>query len=184
MAEPNYLNYVPRWAQEEGHDFSVLDETPNIGFEPPYAPRLSTKLIPTHDESTVSGLTLIDTVLVTQKILTYSAQEAAFGVQYEFADLRSVDSALEELARMRIEPFEQGSFVIPAVLEERSVSVKDRTGSHDVSSRDILKRFVTVLEGVDRSHEFAASIGVVAAVQELEDSPPRRQRDRIFPVGL
>ncbi|OYV87660.1 MAG: hypothetical protein B7Z73_09770, partial [Planctomycetia bacterium 21-64-5] len=34
-------------------------------------------------------------------------------------------------------------------------------------SRDILERFVTVIEGVDKSPEFAASIGVVTAVQEL-----------------
>lgn len=167
MAEPNYVNYVPRWAQEHGQDFSILDDTPNIGIEPPYAPRLSTRLVPTHDDSTVSGLTLIDTVLATQKILIYSAQEAAFGVQFEFADLRSVDSDVEELARMRIEPFEQGSFVIPAVLDERAVSVKDRTGPRQVSSRDILKRFVDVLEGADKSPEFPASIGVVSAVQEL-----------------
>lgn len=167
MAESNYVDYVPRWAQNDRRNAAILDDTPNIGIEPPYAPRLSTRLIPTHDDGTVSGLTLIDTVLVTQKILTYSAQEAAFGVQFEFADLRSVDSSVEELARMRIEPFEEGSFVIPAVLDERCASVTDRAGSRQVSSRDILKRFVSVLEGADQSPEFAASIGVVSAVQEL-----------------
>lgn len=167
MAKSNYINYTPRWALDEGETTSFLDEVPTIGVEPPYAPRLSTRLIPPHGESTVSGITLIDTLLVTQKILTYSAQEAAFGVQFEFADLRSVDNSVAELARLRIEPFEQGSFIIPALLDERKVTVHTPTGSRELSSREILNRFVTVIETVDQSAEFAASIGVVTAVQDL-----------------
>ena len=167
MTEPNYVNYVPRWAKNPRRNAAILDDTPNIGVEPPYAPRLSTRLVPTHDDSTISGATLVDTVRVTQKILTYSAQEAAFGVQFEFADLRSVDTAVADLATLRIEPFEQGSFVIPAVLDERKVAVSTPTGSREVSSREILVRFVTVIEGADKSPDFAASIGVLTAVQEL-----------------
>ncbi|MGH7139091.1 MAG: hypothetical protein ACREHD_25370 [Pirellulales bacterium] len=167
MAVPNYVNYVPRWAQNERRDAEILDDTPNIGIEPPYRRSLSIRIVPRHDEFAISAVTLIDTVLATQKILTYSAHEAAFGVQFEFADLRSVHSDVEELARMRIEPFEQGSFVIPAVLDERKVAVSTPAGSREVSSREILERFVAVIEGVDKSPEFAASIGVVTAVQEL-----------------
>lgn len=186
MAKSSYTNYVPAWAKE--HKSSILDETPNIGIEPNHAPRLPTRLIPKGGESFVSALTLIDTVQITQKILTYSAQEAAFGIQYEFSDLRSVDSSIAGLAKLRIEPFEEGSFVIPATLDEKIVELAAASPtqkSRTISTRDVLARFVDVIEGVGTNSEFAACIGVVNAVQEL-GRVIRRETEAIeyLPSGL
>ena len=167
MNKPVYLNKTPKWAQDEAEDPSVLDDTPLIGIEPPYAPRLPTRLVPPDNMHSISGLTLKDTVEITQKILTYAAQEAAFGVQFEFSDLRSVNADVANLARLWIEPFETGSFVIPARLEERSIKVNTPSGDITLSSRQILNRFVLAMEGIPAIPEFSASIGLVNSVEDL-----------------
>src|SRR5205807_443178 len=125
MDEPRYYDSGPGWARS-AKKRTPVDEPPTIGLALPSAPRLPTRIIPQDDGRTISALSLCDAVDTTQRIVNYASYEAVNGVHLGFTDLRSTEAqpALR-LAKLRIEPFEDGSFVIPATLPEETLPVED-----------------------------------------------------------
>ncbi len=126
------------------------------------------RLLPFAGGHSVSSSTVRDSIDVTQRILSYVGHDLVLGPQAEFDDLRRTDERgkqIKELARMQIEPFEEGSFVIPCVLSEQSVVFDGR----ELSGHDVLARFVDVMEsiGTERANELPVSIGLLQTIEDL-----------------
>lgn len=170
MADPFYVSFRPRsWKSGSDH----LAETPITGLEPAYAPRIPTRILPAGGGNSITAATLSDTISSTQRILRYVCYEVIHGVRAEFADLRTAGDEVLKLATMDVEPFESGSFVIPASLRETEVSVDSRS----YNSQQVLDHFVEVMQRIE-DPRFPTSIGLVHAVEEL-GRITRREADRI-----
>jgi hypothetical protein len=124
MPESNYVEFAPAWLQRNaGHP--EIEETPCTGSQPEYAPRLPIRLFPSNISNSLSALTLSQTVACTQKILNYVSYEVVNGIQHYFSDLRSINEGVASLGKLSIDPFEEGSFVIPARLPAEPIEIQD-----------------------------------------------------------
>lgn len=173
MVDPQRTSFRPRWWKAGSARDNPLSETPTTGFEPHRAPRIPTRILPTHGGSYLSASTLKDTIDCTQRILRYVSYEVVHGVQPEFGDLRSAEESVLELAQLNVEPFEEGSFVIPAVMSEDEVLI----GNVSYRSQQVLDRFAEVITNIGNA-KFPTSIGLVNAIEEL-GKITRREADRI-----
>jgi hypothetical protein len=178
-------DFRPGWMKRKAGKLSSLEDMPDIVAQQELAPRLPTRIVPATGGNSVSAATLQDSLHYTQKIVNYSAFEAVFGPRLDFADLRSVDAKVLKLGKLYVEPFEEGSFVIPAQLSEETIDVSVDGRDRSVSARDVLARFVEVMEGVASGVNFAVSMGMVQAIEEL-GKITRKEASRIeyFPVGF
>jgi len=142
---------------------------PNLGFPPVLAPRLVTRISPKGSTSQISALTLGDTLSATQRLLNYAGYELVRGIKLDFADLRAIDSKVSQLTKLSVEPFEDGSFVIPATLSE-DVEVAAEVNGESTSFRadDVLQRFSDILEGIkQRPKDFSVCLGALQVIEEL-----------------
>src|SRR5688572_27148724 len=114
MAERRFVS-PPKWAIAGS---PALDDPPFTGAVPELAPRLPIRLLPRENGHVITALTLGQVATATQRILNYASYEVIHGPSPEFADLRSAESEVIALAQLEVEPFEEGSFVIPARLSE------------------------------------------------------------------
>jgi hypothetical protein len=165
---PSTTSFVPRWATKSAARYDELGEMPNIGIQPELIPRLPMRLLPFTNGHSVSSSTVRDSIDVTQRIFSYVGHDLVLGPQAEFDDLRRTDERgrqIKELARMQIEPFDEGSFVIPFVLSEQLVNFDGR----ELSGHDVLARFVDVMEslGTERANEQPISIGLLQTIEDL-----------------
>lgn len=86
----------------------------------------------------------------------------------KFADLRSLGADVLELTRLTIEPFDFGSFVVPARLEAVPISDSGPNRSRLVSTQDVVRRFAHILAGFVEPRESApASIDAIQAIESL-----------------
>ena len=72
------------------------------------------------------------------------------------------------LAKLQIEPFDEGSFVIPGEFGEVVLRWPVEGGTKEFTARDVLKRFADVMRGVAASGaKFATCLGVLDAIEQL-----------------
>jgi hypothetical protein len=181
-----FVDFVPRWARNKTNDLSATEDTPNTGMQPPLAPKLPARIVPRDNGHTISAKTLTETVEITQKLLWYASYDAVHGVDTDFSDLRRVESPIFELGRLYIEPFESGSFVIPAELKEGPFSIPTNEGRQDFYASAVLGRFVAIMDNVlDGRADANVSIGALKEIKSLTGILGR-EADRIEfrPVGF
>jgi hypothetical protein len=128
-------------------------------------------------------MTLSQVVATTQRILNYASYEAVHGSSPEFADLRSAENEVFELAELDVEPFEEGSFVIPAKLRERDIVV-DKERQRTLSGVDVLDRFASAMDGISRGESHSVSIGMIQAVEDLGKITKREASIEYTAFGL
>ena len=157
--------YRPRWADTAE---AVDAESPYVGLEPKYQPVLPARLDSDNGQSWLPASSLADTVRLTQRLLHYASHDVVHGVQLDFADLRRSGSEVTRLGMMRVEPFEEGSFIIPCVLSEDEHQVLTGDGHKTFTGRDVLERFDESLQilSSDDDAERRISIGMLRTLRE------------------
>ncbi len=168
MPERQYTEFRPRWARDDYAQYESLGDAPDIAHEPDSVPRLPTRIVPVGGGSSISALTLTDAVSTTQRIMNYASYETVMGIHQNFADLRRIDSDLLRLAKLDLQPFDEGSFIIAAELTDATLEIPEGSATRIVTSHDVLKRFIEIFEGVNSSgHLFQTCIGAIQAIEEL-----------------
>jgi hypothetical protein len=186
MSDRRFVDFEPAWLKSKSAARDFLADTPALGVIHASAPKLPTRIVPRDGGNTISVLTLIDTVAATQRILNFASYEAIYGVHLDFSDLRSLESHVLELAKMHVEPFEDGSFVIPASLGQDGFGVTVEGTKKELYPADVLSRFVDMMDGVARDGpRFQACIGAIQAIEEL-GKVLRREAATIeyYPIGF
>lgn len=169
MAEPKIVDFKPRWMQNlSDEDRRVLEGTPLTGSLAEVPPRINARLLPIGGSHSLSAKTLSETIGLTQAIVQYAGYDVYHGVNPAFADLRSLSAELVALTRLSVEPFEEGSFVIPARLEANPVAVPAQVGSRQVTAEAVVARFNEILTLLnDPATASPVSIGAIQAVESL-----------------
>src|SRR5262249_25641351 len=146
----------------------ILDETPSVGSLAEISPRIDARLLPLDGSTKLSAKTLSELISLTQSIVQYAGYDVYHGINPHFADLRSLSAALVSLTKLSIEPFEEGSFVIPARLEANPLAIEDTQPSRQVTAEDVVKRFNEILASLqDPSSAVQVSIGAIQTVEAL-----------------
>jgi hypothetical protein len=117
VPDPKNVEFRPRWWRERADRDPLLEEGPLAGSIPEGPPRIHTRLMLPGGSSGMSARTLSEAVDLTQTLAQYAGYDVWHGVNPDFADLRSAGAEVLQLARLTVEPFPEGSFVIPAKLE-------------------------------------------------------------------
>jgi hypothetical protein len=116
----------------------------------------------------VSAKTLGETLELTQTIVQFAGYDLFHGLNPDFADLRSAGAEVFELCKLTIEPFEAGSFVVPAKLESPEVRLPEPGRARTVSTQDVVLRFDAILAAFDRPEPVTeVSIGAIQAIEGL-----------------
>ncbi len=157
--------FVPRWARENASDYEQLALMPNSGTQPELKPKLVTRLLPFEGGNAISAKTLVDAASTTQRILQFVGHDIAYGSDSAFSDLRTLNRDVLGLSTMKIEPFEEGSFVIPATLPEDAFEVNGKK----FNGKDVLERFTEVLSSLSGREMGAShiSMGLVQSIYDL-----------------
>jgi len=175
---PRHPNSIPKWAIRAAQDgvTADLEECAYIGVEPlSKTPRLPTRVLPENGSSSLSAISTADLILLNQRMMQFVGFDLAYGIQ-QFNDLRQLPADLRKLTRIRIEPFQEGSFIIPAVLENEPVDVMTGSGKKRYTGHDIIEKFAEVLHGIERHGAgYATSIGMR---QSLRDLAPILRREK------
>ncbi len=169
MAKSQFVDFRPAWADADPKVLADLEDTPSLGFLPEPPPRLPTRIILADRSRRISAQSLYDTMYATQRLLYFSAFEAVHGADRNFTpNLRTLDEPLMRLAKLHIEPFDEGSFVVPAELGEEVLQLSKNGKLREFTSRDVLRRFTNVLQGVlELGSEFLTCLGVLDAIEHL-----------------
>ena len=186
MSERRFVDFEPAWLRTKSTGLDFLAESPALGLIPPSSPKLPTRIVPRNGGNSISALTLVDTVAATQRILNFASYEAIYGIHLDFSDLRSLEAHVLDLAKLHVEPFDDGSFIIPAGLGEDGYGISVEGVNKEFYPSDVLARFVDLMEGVARDGaRFQACIGAVQAIEEL-GKVIRREANTIefYPVGF
>ncbi|TWT74058.1 hypothetical protein [Allorhodopirellula solitaria] len=168
MNEPTKTDFVPRWARNATPEFlESLAETPVTGSAPLEWPRIVTRILPSSGSSSLGANTVSEVIELTQKLANYAAYDAVRGINPDFADMRSMGAELLAFSRLTIEPFEEGSFVIPARFESPDLIENDERESA-ISAERIANRFGNIFEDVGSQNASASiSIGALQTIQQL-----------------
>jgi len=184
MSKTPRLGSAPTWARNIAGREADFDVDCTAGIQPDFAPRLPVRVIPVSHQNSLSAATVRDVIDRTQRIVTYAAYEVVNGIRPDFADLRSVDEPIVRYATLQIEPFEEGSFVIPTVLKESPTRILSRGTEREFTGSQIVQRFAEAMctAGEQGAN---ASIGLVQSIESL-GAILRREVERIeyFPIGL
>lgn len=167
MSNWKYTDFRPTWAGN-AEDREFLSRMPDVGHYPDPAPSVSTRILPTSGRSAVSASTLSEAITIKQRIFHYAAYEVVHGIDPTFSDMRRIDDVCLQLGKLEVEPFEEGSFIIPAELNAEPVSVP-RDGT-DLTFRpvDVLNRFNEVITGLGQiSVDMHVSIGMLTEIGAL-----------------
>lgn len=169
MAEPKIVDFKPRWMRElTEEDRRILDEFGVSGSPAEVSPRINARLLPVGGSNRVSAKTLSEVIDLTQSIVQYAGYDIYHGINPDFADLRSLSAPLVNLTKLTVEPFEEGSFVIPARLEADPLAVEGAEQPRQVTAEDVVKRFDEILATLrDQPSASQVSIGAVQAVEAL-----------------
>jgi hypothetical protein len=175
---------LPKWARHLKNVSEIADTDCTTGLQPDFAPRLSIRVIPVSQRSTLSASTLRDVIDQTQRIVTYAAYEVVNGIHLDFSDLRQVDSKIVEFATLMVEPFEEGSFVIPTAMKDAPTKIKGEDQERDFTCNEVIKRFTDAFEEVTENAE-RTSIGLVQSIENL-GTILKREAERIeySPIGI
>ncbi len=168
MAEPKRVDFKPRWMSElTEEDRRVLDAFSHSGSLAEVPPRINARILPQDGSHSLSAKALSEAIGLTQAIVQYAGYDVYHGVNPDFADLRSLSSEVVALTRLTIEPFEEGSFVIPTRLEASPLAVADTTATRQITAEDVVKRFDEILASLQQSAATQVSIGAIQAIEAL-----------------
>lgn len=168
MPDPKIVDFKPRWWRDSPDKDPLPEEGPLAGSIPEGPPRVHTRLILPGHANGVSAKSLSETVELTQTIIQYAGCDAYHGVNPDFADLRSAGPAVFQLSKLTVEPFDEGSFVIPAKLDAVEVEAPSAEQPRKVSAQDVLNRFQTILTVFQKSQPVTeVSIGALQALEAL-----------------
>ncbi len=176
MTEPRYRTTPPRWATAG----LPLPEPAALGTPLPFAPRLPTRIHPLRDQHLIPAPVLRDLIDHTQRLVFIAAQVAAFGQNPDFSDVRTIDKNVQRVATLNISPFAEGSFVIPAELEDLSATVTDRGESRELTATAVVNSFSdlmaalapaatseTALPAIRRDPTAGMPIGFIQTVEDI-----------------
>jgi len=164
MPDPQTLGFIPKWLRDEsfGNDDAFL----MAGSIPDSDPRVVTRLIPKDHGFSLPARTVGRVLELKQNLVLYAARDVAEGYNADFADLRSLKEPLIRFATLTVEPFEPGSFVIPARLEAAPFVAND--GEEPIPTDRVIERFNQLLESIDRPNDAASmSMGALLTYREL-----------------
>lgn len=169
MAEPKIVDFKPRWMRElTEEERRVLDGFSHSGSLAEVFPRINARLLPLGGSNRVSAKTLGEAISLTQSLVQYAGHDIYHGINPDFADLRSLSAPLVNLTKLSIEPFEEGSFVIPARLEANPLTTEGAEQPRQVTTEDVVKRFDEILASLQESSSaIQASIGAIQTVEAL-----------------
>lgn len=165
MPEPQPIPFVPKWLRDASDDELDALSGSVYGTVPPDFPRLVTRIVPKSHGCTLSARSLAETLQLQQSLTQYAARDVVSGPNPDFADLRSLKDSVLEFAKLTIEPFEEGSFVIPARLEADPFKPEDKADTQ-IETERILERLAEIM-GSLHSPEKATSISM-GTLQTLE----------------
>jgi hypothetical protein len=168
MNEPIKTDFVPRWARNATPEFlELMSETPATGSAPLEWPRIVTRILPSSGPNSLGATTVSEVIELTQKLANYAAYDEVRGINPDFADMRSMGAELLAFSRLTIEPFEEGSFIIPARFESPDL-VETDSQKTSVSAERIAVRFGRILEEVGNDNSSTSiSIGALQTMQQL-----------------
>jgi hypothetical protein len=168
VSELKYTEFKPRWMREQTAADRILEESPATGSLAEVSPRINARLLPINGAHKLSAKTLSEAIGLTQSIVQYAGYDIYHGINPDFADLRSLSAPLINLTKLSIEPFEEGSFVIPARLEANPLAVEGAELPRQVTAEDVVKRFDEILACLQKpSSAPQVSIGAIQAVESL-----------------
>ena len=168
MSEPKFIDFKPRWMRDRKDADRILDETPATGSLAEVSPRINSRLLPLGTSHRLSAKTLSETLELTQAAVQYAGNDVCHGINPDFADLRSLSAEVVGLTRLTIEPFEPGSFVIPARLEAYPISLQDQNGTRTIRPEAVVQRFGEILTALKQTASGAQiSIGAIQVLESL-----------------
>lgn len=164
MSDVEPIEFVPRWLR--GAAANDIDDGIMSGSIPDQAPRIITRLVPKDNGHTITARTLGKVIELKQNLVLYAARDVVDGLNPDFADLRSLKEPLTTFATLTVEPFESGSFVIPARLEAAPLTSDIDERSHETQA--VIQRFNDLLTAIDKPNDAASiSIGALLTCKEL-----------------
>lgn len=176
-----YRKKVPKWVAD------VVNESDphSLGEALPFPPRVPTSIIPVQHANRVPAPFLKDIIHHTQNLVYYSALVAAYGPNPGYADLRGLDKDLKSMATLKVSAFSEGSFVIPAELEDQGITVKNNNEASTVTTSDIVDAFtgtMSLLEFTNFKLPTAINLpmGVLSIVEAIGDGLERHASKIIF----
>ncbi|VTS01311.1 unnamed protein product [Gemmata massiliana] len=164
MPDPTITGFIPKWLRDE----PLGEPEPFLlaGSIPDTDPHIVTRLIPKDHGYVLSARTLGKVLELKQNLVLYAARDVAEGLNANFADLRSLKEPLTKFATLTIEPFETGSFVIPARLEAAPLALEGKI--EPLATDRVVERFNRLLAAIDQPDEAASmSIGALFTCKEL-----------------
>ncbi len=168
MSEPKFVEFKPRWMRQRTDADRILDETPATGPLAEVSPRINARLLPIGGSHALSAKTLSEAIGLTQQIVQYAGYDVYHGFNPDFADLRSLSPEVVGLTRLTVEPFDEGSFVIPTRLEASPLAVQEAEGPRMVTAEDVVRRFDEILAALRQpSSSVQVSIGAIQVVESL-----------------
>jgi hypothetical protein len=168
VPDPQFVDFKPRWMREPSGSDRILEDTPATGSPAEVAPRINTRILPLDGGHRISAKTLGDAIELTQAIVQYAGYDVYHGINPDFADLRSLSADLVELTKLSVEPFEEGSFVIPARLGAAPLEVPEAGRARRVGAEEVVARFDEMLATFRGPGPAAqVSIGALQAIESL-----------------
>lgn len=168
MNEPTKTDFQPRWYRNANPELrNALADFPANGSVPLEWPRIVTRVLPANGFNSLAAHTVSEVIDLTQKLAHYAAFDAIRGPNPDFADMRSMGAEVLDFSRLTIEPFEAGSFVIPARFESRDF-LKSGETDKPISAESIANRFGTILDSIATGEASnSISTGALQTVQQL-----------------
>ena len=168
MNEPTKTDFQPRWYRNANPELrNALADFPANGSVPLEWTRIVTRVLPANGFNSLAAHTVSEVIDLTQKLAHYAAFDAIRGPNPDFADMRSMGAEVLDFSRLTIEPFEAGSFVIPARFESRDF-LKSGETDKPISAESIANRFGTILESISTGEASnSISTGALQTVQQL-----------------
>lgn len=168
MHEPTKTDFQPRWYREATPEArAALADFAGSGGKPFDWPRIVTRILPSNGSSALGANTVSEVIELTQKLANYAAYDAVRGFNPDFADMRSMGAELLAFSKLTIEPFEEGSFIIPARFESADLVESDERKTA-ISAERIATRFGGIFEEIDNQDTSSSvSIGALQTMQQL-----------------
>lgn len=167
MIEPRKANFRPRWMDSPTtNDLRNIEDHSWIGGKPLDYARIVVRLMPSRSSSAISARTLWEVVEHAQKLSSYATYDVANSPNPDFADLRSMGADLAKFSNLTIEPFEEGSFVIPTRLEAAPMELAGET-NRTITTDDLVKRFQEILLSLNQTSSVVTDISI-GALQTID----------------
>jgi len=178
MHDTTKTDFQPRWYRNATSEVrNALADFSGSGSKPLNWPRIVTRVLPSSGSSSLAAHTVSEVIDLTQKLAHFAAYDAVRGPNPDFADMRSMGADVLDFSRLTIEPFEEGSFIIPARFESADIKAVEYPANElnvvtprltNISAERIASRFASILDEIavgGATHTI--STGALQTVQQL-----------------